>query len=64
MIHFIESIRPGQKFDQPLTKSKSVIPSQAIFLLANIILRWVCHDTFHRKHLGRSKNLQPVKKVI
>jgi hypothetical protein len=55
MIHFIESIRPGQKFDQPLTKSKSVIPSQAIFLLANIILRWVYHDTFHRKHSARTK---------
>ncbi len=31
MIHFIQSIRSGQKFDQPLPKSKSVIPSQAIF---------------------------------
>jgi hypothetical protein len=31
MIHFIERIQPGQKFDQPLPKSKSVIPSQAIF---------------------------------
>jgi hypothetical protein len=63
MTHFIESIQPGQKFDQPLTKSKSVIPSQAIFLLANFILRWVCHETYHRMHLAGSKILSTFAKM-